>query len=315
MVNLSKLLLNKNIIPYRLKKRLRESAKYSFMLNISMLWEDINHGVMPVGGKTEIENFNVKIEPCIPELEYTIADGISGRYSSTDIKEALCEFINNCAPHFLTSKFLVYSLNFAHRVSDGLLIEFELERLDASRVLKCFKNRYYFANIKGVPPEIEMIGLSKLYKEKIAVFKIPSNLRKKIKAAKRNLEVLDSRYTPVWALNKPFYSLEILKSQALAVLEATSYLGWNGRRNANEEITEYYYWHRFLSFEKFKILLRQSILKTLNGVLETISPSTVKAPTIIIEGLPTLADVNEAGRKLRNGLNNYKEIIGPFFHY
>jgi len=31
-----------------------------------MLWEDINHGVMPIGGKTKNDGFQVEIEPLIP---------------------------------------------------------------------------------------------------------------------------------------------------------------------------------------------------------------------------------------------------------
>lgn len=63
----------------------------------------------------------------------------------------------------------------------------------------------------------------------------------------------------------PFDLSKFNRDQKMAVAEATKLIGWNARQIPDDVfITEYYYLHRFLLFERFKLEVRESILSTLN---------------------------------------------------
>ncbi len=259
-----------------------------------------------------MKDFDVILKPDLKEIEPVISQGLSRHPYPRRIKEAVCSFINDCAAQFLTHEEAVYSLKYTSGESG--IVELSLTLIDPFVVLKILNN-FFRVIIRGHDRYVKVIGISKLTKDSIVIFKPPKSVRTGLRNTKRNLVVLDSRRIPDWSLFTPAYSLEILKAQSLAVLEATRPLGWNARRTANEDITEYYYFDRFLTFEKFKIELRNSILETLNNMLNAISPTGMIAPEIIIKGLPSLEAVDEAREKLREGPTKFEEIIAPFLHH
>ena len=98
----------------------------------------------------------------------------------------------------------------------------------------------------------------------------------------------------------------------LALLEAVKPVGWTARGEFNEYALSYYLVRLSLTFEKFKILLREAMLTTLNSGLERIGEKIGFNGQIQIEGLPTLTDVEIASHNLDSGTTPFTEVMKLF---
>ncbi|MGH2561743.1 MAG: hypothetical protein ACRDJH_21970 [Thermomicrobiales bacterium] len=102
----------------------------------------------------------------------------------------------------------------------------------------------------------------------------------------------------------------------LALVHATRSIGWNGRAqfmgDAEKRMLEHYWLRRELMFERFIIEMRQSILDTLNQGLDRVGGHLRGGLRIEVEGLPSMADVDDALRRLMKGNMAFGEIMKPF---
>ncbi len=98
----------------------------------------------------------------------------------------------------------------------------------------------------------------------------------------------------------------------LALVEAVKPIGWNARGSFNDCVLSYYWIHLSLTFEKFKIQLRDAMLTTLNSGLQRVGGKMGLNAQIRIDGLPTLADVDAANQHLDSGTMPFTEVMKPF---
>jgi hypothetical protein len=98
----------------------------------------------------------------------------------------------------------------------------------------------------------------------------------------------------------------------VALAKTTQDIGWNARNLFEKESTEYYLINRHLKFEKFRIELRDNIVKTLNVGLDYIGKQLGFNSKISISGLPTLHEVNTSYDHLLKGDAPFKEVLEPF---
>ena len=98
----------------------------------------------------------------------------------------------------------------------------------------------------------------------------------------------------------------------LALVEAVKPIGWNARGSYNGHVTSYYWIRLMLTFEKFKIELRHTILATLNDALKRIGKKLGFEAQIEISGLPVRVDVTDALRKLDLGEVPFTEVMKAF---
>ena len=96
--------------------------------------------------------------------------------------------------------------------------------------------------------------------------------------------------------------MQYLKTQELAVLAVTKRAGWNTRGTSSGKISGYYWFRRWLRFEKLKIELRTSLIECLNDGLRRVGTKLGFSNQILVSGLPTLADIASAENELQNGL-------------
>lgn len=114
----------------------------------------------------------------------------------------------------------------------------------------------------------------------------------------------------------PFDSNKFSRDQKMAVAEATKLIGWNAREVADDVfITEYYYLHRFLLFERFKLEVRESILSKLNEAIARTGKKLGFTGQIVVEGLPSLAVIEDAQQGLEQGDRKFNDIMKPFHSY
>jgi len=92
----------------------------------------------------------------------------------------------------------------------------------------------------------------------------------------------------------PFDATQFFRTQTLAVLSITKRAGWNARRTSGGVITGYYWFRRWLRFERLKIQLRNSLIDCLNDALRLASEQLGFSARITVSGLPELNDVTAA---------------------
>jgi hypothetical protein len=98
----------------------------------------------------------------------------------------------------------------------------------------------------------------------------------------------------------------------LALVEAVKPIGWNARGTFNNCVLSYYWIRMSLTFEKFKIRLREAMLATLNRSLQRIGEKVGFKAEIKMEGLPTIADVDNASDQLASGAMPFTEVMKVF---
>lgn len=110
----------------------------------------------------------------------------------------------------------------------------------------------------------------------------------------------------------PIDTTQFWRTKSLAVLAVTKRTGWNARGGSSGEISGYYWFKRWLRFQKLKIQLRESLVDCLNAGLSRVGAKLGFSSRIVTSGLPTLADVASADDQLRDGSNVLGEIMKPF---
>jgi hypothetical protein len=98
----------------------------------------------------------------------------------------------------------------------------------------------------------------------------------------------------------------------LALVEAVKPIGWNARGSYNDCVTSYYWIRLMLTFERFKIELRHTMLAKLNDALKRIGQKLGFEAQIEINGLPMRVDVTNALGKLDLGEAPFTEVMKPF---
>ena len=98
----------------------------------------------------------------------------------------------------------------------------------------------------------------------------------------------------------------------MALAKITKDFGWDARNSFEKEALEYYLLYRYLKFEKFRIELRNSILDTLNVGLELVGKQLGFDSKILVDGLPTLDEVQASYNHLLQGDIPFSEVLEPF---
>jgi hypothetical protein len=110
----------------------------------------------------------------------------------------------------------------------------------------------------------------------------------------------------------PVDTMRYLKTQEMAVLAVTKRAGWNSRETSSGKITGYYWFRRWLRFEKLKIELRNSLVECLNDGLKRVGNELGFSNQIVVSNVPILADIASAEKELQSGSRVLSEIMKPF---
>jgi hypothetical protein len=84
---------------------------------------------------------------------------------------------------------------------------------------------------------------------------------------------------------------------------ATRTWGWNGRDWSLQYITEYYQFHRFLTFRWAQAVLRSHIIREFNRLLKQIGSSAL----VVLEGLPSPEEILKARDRMALGEIDFAE--------
>jgi hypothetical protein len=307
----------------RSNKRISNRSEHFNELYPYRFIEDVKLSIIPIGGRAYgKKQFNIKLEPSNPELERMVTSAISTEEYPYSLTERVCDFIGQCAVTLLLFSTSIYEIVYLSDEKIGKLVGFEFVHINpyslvkSGNTMKQLLPKDYAAEL-GKPEQIV------LKPERLLAFTLPDNLRGKLDVLIELLSALSTPTTPDFymkelAANKiktPYNVKGHYFMQKVALARATRFLGWNGRQLFQDEALEYYLIRRNLLFEHFIIELREIILMTLNQGIKRGGDELGFQTKIVINGLPTIADIQAANDHLQKGNMPFAEILEPFRRY
>lgn len=284
-----------------------------------MLIQDVRNGVMPYSGSKWAAGAH--IDPPNPEIEELVEDAISRNDYRRNFYEVIAEFVQECAASMMTYSKAVYEIAYMLDADDKPVAFALVGILPNSVKAERGKLRQYIP--ESVFRELELASdIIELSTENFVTFELPAYMRDEYAPMMSALCAQGSVTSmPDFVLSSmrgkirpvQYDVKKFSRDQKMAVAEATKLIGWNARQAPNDEFkTEYYDLHRFLLFERFKLEMRDSILSTLNEAIARAGKKLGFKCRIIVEGLPTLTDVQDAEKALTEGSKKFIDVINPF---
>lgn len=284
-----------------------------------MLIEDVSNGAMPYSGSKW--SISARLDPHKAETEELVEEAISRNDYRRNFYEVIAEFVQECAAWMMSYGKAIYEIGYMYD-SDDKPVSFTLLSVIPSSVkVEGDKLKQYVP--ESVVGESELASdILELSPENFVMFELPAYMRDIYAPMMDALYALGTLTSmPDFVLSSmkgemppvPYDLKKFSRDQKMAVAEATKLIGWNARQVPNDEFkTEYYDLHRFLLFERFKLEMRNSILLTLNYAIARAGKKLGFEGRIVVEGLPTLVDIQEAQKALAQGSKKFIDVINPF---
>lgn len=307
--------------------RISKRTDYYHHSYTSMLIDDVRNALIPTPNHTE-RSFDINLNPTDEAAERIVIDAIDRRDLGSDLTDALWDFMEECAAAVIVNEEAFYEITY-YLDGDGKKVAFYLSYIPAGTVLHDGDKLKQYVP-ESIAKERELSGqYFDLSSERILIFTLPRYVQSGfgemmafLAKESENLfpkffmDDLHNMSNPRSGNNRtPFDQAKFIRTQKMALAEATKLIGYNFRDYSMEYVTEYYYLHRELLLERFKVELRNSILATLNEGVIRAGKELGFNGQIEILGLPTIEDVITAQTKLSKGNGTFDEIMKPFKYY
>jgi len=293
-------------------------AKYYDKFYPHMFIEDVKLRIMPIGGRASKKGFNISLDPPDPQVQQIIENAISPNRYHHDLAGIICDFVADCAVHLLIFETVTYEVVYLSEPKNGKTVGFELVQINPFTLVQRGNS------LSQLLPDEHTKKLSErrcieLQPERILTFKLPVNIQGKLDQIMESMRTL-SLTSPDFFMKElaagfkktPYDVTTHYHLRNVALAKITKGFGWNARNSFEKEASEFYLIYRYLKFERFRIELRNSILDTLNAGLELAGKQLGFNTRILVNGLPTVGDVQVAYNHLQKGDTPFAEILEPF---
>jgi hypothetical protein len=288
-----------------------------------MLADDVHNGILPIGHSHE-EKWQVVIQAGSVQVEEIVACALDWEQHGYGLRDSLRKFISECARDIIRNGECVYELVKWKDPSSGEIELFEFMSV-LPATLKYHRGHWqqhlpiHIAETRKKPQVI------RIDKQRLIFFGLPTSAGAKLQyenmvrnlyslgrnsISKIGMQALDPS-TPN-SERVPFDQTLNSLTRMKAAAEVTRHLGYNYRMRLHDQCGEYYFFMRELRFHRFKIEMRGAILARLNEALLTVETTAGPLGQIIIEGLPTIQDVDAAETCMREGTRSISDIMREF---
>jgi hypothetical protein len=283
---------------------------------VDMFSEDVAVSIMPIGGRSSRPNFQVTISPDDQRAKKIIVTGLKEHGYGHSLADTLFDFFHLLAANLSTSERAIFEIVYLEERQAEALVGFDLASISETQIVEK-RGQFY----QRVPPQMaverNVPQMILLEKDDLIIFKPPPEFEKALRHLKRSLSELDKLQFPAVMLeatktNTPYDFKAHQRAMKLALVEAVKPIGWNARGLFTDSVLSYYWIAMSLTFERFKIRLRETMLDTLNAGLKRIGAKLGFEARLKIDGLPTLADVDRATEQLNAGAMAFMEVMKPF---
>ncbi len=301
------------------KANIPDRGKYYDEFYARMFIDDVKLSIMPIGGRTARKQFQISLEPSDRNVEKIIESALVPGHYHSGISSEVCDFVSQCALELLLFDILTFEIVYLAEQKSGKLIGFEFVLINP------FTLAQKRTSLQQVIPDQTNVKSKRtqyidLKPDRVLTFRLPHKFLGKMDDLIESLAVLSPPTTPDFFMNEllseakrtPYDVKDHIHRHNVALANSTKLFGWNARLLFQDEALEYYLIHRNLIFERFKIELRDSIVKTLSEGVKRAGSKLGFTNEIVITGLPTISDVQMAFELLQKGEASFEEILGPF---
>lgn len=276
---------------------------------VHMFGDDVQKGILPYSMK---DGMRIELAPADQDGERLVGQAL-GRdrffgngYQYHRFAEAVPEFVRECAQTIMHSGTAQYEIVTERDRETEKPIGFRLQWVTPHTIQR---RRGEWVQDIGTKAA-EEFGLGRFVPvdiSRIVTFPIiPPLTARKLLSLNRTLAGVGTQLIPVFGVNPAespagfdFEDFQLKRSRASAA--ATALIGWNARGRYAEEVTDYYYLHREIRFQRFLVQLRSSIIERVNGVLAKMLPRFGCSGSIVLSGFPGLPEIDKIARNLELG--------------
>ena len=296
-----------------------DRAKYYDKFYPHMFIEDVKLGIMPIGGRASKEEFNISLDPPDPNVQQIVEKAISSDRYHHGLAGIICDFIADCAVYLLIYETVTYEIVYLSEPKNGKIVGFELVQVNPFTLVQRGSSLLQFLPDEHTRQLSERRSIE-LKPERILTFKLPNRFQGRMDQIMESLAILSVPTAPEFFMKDlatgsktiPYEVKTHMHMHNIALAHITKSLGWNARLLFQKEALEYYLIYRDLLFEEFKIELRNNIVDTLNAGIECAGRQLGFNAKILITGLPTGSDVQDAYNHLNEGDITFGEVLAPF---
>jgi hypothetical protein len=276
-----------------------------------MFTEDTEQ-ILPWGDDPD-SGFSVSLEPHSRQIEDLVTDGlISPTGPSSRLETAVRYHLSWIADMMLRGP-AVYEIDFLSD-ADGKKVAFRTGWIPRGSIDKR-KGRY----IQYVPEEL---GEGRKYKgcyyiqlddHNLIWIRLPRPMRTTLHRVASTLAAASAQQsTPSVMLHSRVREFDLSRfkdQQAREVLSATRDLGWHARWAFDEQMTSPYTVWRHLEFQRFKILIRDTCIASLNRTLALAGAAIGFNTRLALHGAISADDIDRAQHELQAGSRPLTELL------
>jgi hypothetical protein len=303
----------------------RQLARYDTLYTHSLI-DRVGNGIIPVPRSHVRPDYRIRLSNDDPEAEWILASALPhGMGGHPDIERSIYAFFRDCARIILQFGQAFYEVVYEPPIVQlGRLLPFRIVSVIPGTV-ECSFKRWVQKLPKSVARESKLPCILALDQERILRFGPPVALDGKIDQIMDSLTVLSKLASVQFMQHNlrdpsnriPFDFSVFSATQSQALAAAARSIGWlpTNFLLGDGKATEHYWWHRELRFERFLAELRSAILTELNAGLESVGRRLGTEMAIVIEGLPSVGDIDSIQRHLLSGDWSLESIHEAIKHY
>lgn len=281
----------------------------------SMLYQDVQSSVLPyrIG---ENPDFGVRLDPDPGKAHRDqIVEGL-GQDSWRGLDDAVDRWLREASGALALCGRVAYEIVYLVEVDTSERVGFQLHLVPPGLYY-----RRWGRDLQYVPRrDGERRGRAvRLPADRLILAEFPAGRRREMQRALAALDVASdfssaSTDLAVAAMNQGLaYDFSVHRQMhEVAVARASKTFGWDARRTVEERMLEPYRVWGYLQQERFKIELRSVLLDGLNRGLGKVGARLGWSSRVVIDGLPTERDVQQAEDDLVHGSCGVDEILQRF---
>ena len=256
------------------------------------------------------------LQNCSDDLREILVASLPDAPGSGDLSESVGWFVNAVARTLVYDGRLAYEIRggWDRSVSPARLIETALRYIPTGSL-----GRLASTIFQIIPPRVEGIAsggrIVRLDRSRVVEFRPPRQWRRHLAKLRTSLPIV-TRLQHEWmlGLNEDRSGedpREVRRAYDVQIARVTAPFGWTGRRLFRDYISEFHFALRELRWQRFCIELRDAILTTLCDAFQRIGKLRNESPQLVWNHLPTLEQVDDAERMLRDG-TPFNKVLEPF---
>ena len=304
----NKLSTRKSVM-YYMDKNDKKTYYNSYSLEPNMFAEDLASYLVPYSSLKK--NLDIKLIGDGADIATTAFIQKMHCYSD-DLEDSIREFVNRIATSVLLYGDVFYEIVFYKDKDEDNFSSFSFEEIKFESVSMRGRNIVFKIPV-SVACDKNISRKIIIPKNKILKFSFPNALGGKrfIKRVFYKLSKLSSDEFILLAYKNNYFGFDQTKyyyEHDKYLAESTGVINWNARSLLDKRMTEYFYLHRHIEFNKAQALFLENIIQEINRGLSIVGKEMKFDCKLEINGLEKFKDLEEMRERLEQGTLPFNEV-------